>query len=267
MLASTCGRMTSIRPYRMSLNNCCQLLQDRRAGQALLGGYRHGQPMAVLLLDQPQFVQGGQAGQGLACVFRPLGGKHRLQIARRPARPGCACTASRCRHGRAAARRRGRVPVCRRCGTPRTRRPARWADCPARGADGPQMGRDHRPAAPVKDRNFQRGFHRCAHRVGKKPTVLCRRSRQTGVSLPWRSRTRVWRPSAPIGQIPSIIASQTSSTGMGFFPAKGRQTGEFLHVGQRQLRELHRGVQFQFRRTGARRMLGRPGVDGLAESG
>ena len=71
MLASTCGRMTSIRPYRMSLNNCCQLLQDRRAGQVLLGGYRHGQPMAVLLLDQPQFVQGGQAGQGLACVFRP----------------------------------------------------------------------------------------------------------------------------------------------------------------------------------------------------
>lgn len=115
MLASTRGRVTSTRPYRMSLNNCCQLLQDRRAGQVLLGGYRHGQPMAVLFLDQPQFMQGGQAGQGLAGVLRPLGGKHRLQIARRrPARPGCACTASRCRHGRAAARRRGRVPACRR---------------------------------------------------------------------------------------------------------------------------------------------------------
>ena len=138
----------STRPYRMSLNNCCQLLQDRRAGQVLLGGYRHGQPMAVLLLDQPQFVQGGQAGQGLAGVLRPLGGKHRLQIARGDL-PAPDALVQHHGVGTVGQQRGGAGGFQRAAGAERLEPGGLLAGQIAqpRGADGPQMGRDHRPAA------------------------------------------------------------------------------------------------------------------------
>ena len=59
-----------------------QLLQHRRTGQVLLGRHGHGQPAALLLLNQAKLLQRRQACQRLAGVLRPLRRKNRLQIRR-----------------------------------------------------------------------------------------------------------------------------------------------------------------------------------------
>ena len=196
-----------------------------------------------------------------------MGGKHRLQIARGDL-PAPDALVQHHGIGTVGQQRDGAGGFQRAAGAERLEPGGLLAGQIAqpRGADGPQMGRDHQPAAPGKDRNFQRGFHRRAHRVGKSRRCYAEdRGKQGIVALaqphPGVASLGAHRPDT----IDHSVADQQHRHGV--FPAKGCQTGEFLHVGQRQLRELHRGVQFQFRRTRARRMLGRPGVDGLAESG
>ena len=124
--------------------------------------------MAVLLLDQPQFVQGGQAGQGLAGVLRPLGGKHRLQIARGDL-PAPDALVQHHGVGTVGQQRGGAGGFQRAAGAERLKPRGLFTGSIAqlRRADSLEVRGHHRPAAPGKDRNFQRGFHRCAHRVGK----------------------------------------------------------------------------------------------------
>ena len=51
------------------------------------------------------------------------------------------------------------------------------------------------------------------------------------------------------------------------FPAKGGQAGQFLHIGQAQLRQRNSGIQPQADRPGLGGVVGGPGVDGLTEGG
>ena len=124
----------------------------------------------------------------------------------------------------------------------------------------------HRPAAPVEDRDLERGLHLTADGIGKR----LRRNAEA------RRKQRVAALPQPDAGVATLRAHRPDAVhkgmlhqqhGRGVLAAKGCQPGQFADVFQIQLAQRGGGVQPQADGLG-RGGVGRgPGIDGLPERG
>ena len=223
--------------------------------------------MAVLLFDKAKLLQGRQACQRLAGVLRALRRKDRLQI-RRNDLPGADAPIER--DGVGPLRQQSGCTVGGQiaAGAERLEPGGLFAGRVAQigRADGFQVCGDHRPAAAVKDGNFQRSFDLAADRIRERLRCYAEN----------RGEQRVVTLAQPHAGVASLGAHGPQTIHKGVlhqqhrgrvFPAKGGQAGQFLHIGQAQLRQRNSGIQPQADRPGLGGVVGGPGVDGLTEGG